>query len=283
MKQCPNCAAEYEDSVSFCTRDGRALSTKPSFRTRLCPSCANSIAVDAATCPYCKADVSADSAPQWPTREETASVEKLVRRSQRISTRSKIILALGIVVFATGVFLMGGEKKRSESQVLLEEKIQELQAKEQRVQTLEAELEKVRRELKDNSNHLAELKTKLEESQKNLATTQTRLGQATREMDRLASSRPQAAAKTSSRRTGAASSSPAPARRAAEPGSYETLRPTSVHAEPSESSRVVSQIRRGTRVTVVRSVGDWLEVKSKYGNPPGFIRSDDTMFVGAAN
>ncbi|HEU4343203.1 MAG TPA: SH3 domain-containing protein [Candidatus Binatia bacterium] len=210
-------------------------------------------------------------------------MEKLVRRSQRISTRSKIILALGIVVFATGVFLMGGEKKRSESQVLLEEKIQELQAKEQRVQTLEAELEKVRRELKDNSNHLAELKTKLEESQKNLATTQTRLGQATREMDRLASSRPQAAAKTSSRRTGAASSSPAPARRAAEPGSYETLRPTSVHAEPSESSRVVSQIRRGTRVTVVRSVGDWLEVKSKYGNPPGFIRSDDTMFVGAAN
>jgi uncharacterized membrane-anchored protein YhcB (DUF1043 family) len=228
--------------------------------------------------------VSADSAPQWPTREETLSVEKLVRRSQRISTRSKIILALGIVVFATGVFLMGGEKKRSESQMLLEEKIQQLQAKEQRVQTLEAELEKVRRELKDNSNHLAELKTKLEESQKNLASTQTRLGQATREMDRLASSRPQAAAKTSSRRTGAAaSSSPPPTRRAAEPGSYETLRPTSVHAEPSESSRVVSQIRRGTRVTVVRSVGDWLEVKSKYGNPPGFIRSDDTMFVGAAN
>jgi len=41
----------------------------------------------------------------------------------------------------------------------------------------------------------------------------------------------------------------------------------------------VSAINKGTRVTVVGSVGEWLEVRSKHGNPPGFIRRDDAMFV----
>jgi uncharacterized protein YgiM (DUF1202 family) len=74
-----------------------------------------------------------------------------------------------------------------------------------------------------------------------------------------------------------------PARRAADPGVYEVVRATGVHEDPSAGSRVVSQIRRGTKVTVVRSVGDWLEVRSKHGNPPGFILRDDAMFVGNAN
>ncbi len=52
-----------------------------------------------------------------------------------------------------------------------------------------------------------------------------------------------------------------------------------VFAEPSETSRKVSTIKKGTRVTVVGSAGDWLEVRSKQGNPPGFIRRDDAMFM----
>jgi hypothetical protein len=74
--------------------------------------------------------------------------------------------------------------------------------------------------------------------------------------------------------------SPPPVRRPAEPGSYEVIQTTSVYEEPSESSRKVSTIQRGTRVTVVGSAGEWLEVRSKHGNPPGFIRRDDAMFVG---
>jgi hypothetical protein len=46
---------------------------------------------------------------------------------------------------------------------------------------------------------------------------------------------------------------------------------------------VVNQIAKGTDVTVVRSVGEWLEVRSKHGNPPGFIRADDAMLVRRAN
>jgi hypothetical protein len=30
-------------------------------------------------------------------------------------------------------------------------------------------------------------------------------------------------------------------------------------------------------------MGEWLEVRSKHGKPPGFIRADDAMFVGKAN
>ena len=109
-------------------------------------------------------------------------------------------------------------------------------------------------------------------------------------MDRLAS-RPAAAALPPVRpREPIASSSPTPApspapaqRRIIEPGLYETLRSTSVHEEPLANSRVVSRIAGGTRFTVVRGVGEWLEVRSKLGNPPGFVRADDAMFVARAN
>lgn len=67
------------------------------------------------------------------------------------------------------------------------------------------------------------------------------------------------------------------------PGTYEIIRSTSVFEQPSESSRKVSVIMRGTRVMVVGSTGDWLEVRSKRGNPSGFIRRDDAVFIATAN
>ena len=61
------------------------------------------------------------------------------------------------------------------------------------------------------------------------------------------------------------------------------MRATTVYEEPTGSARVLTQIAKGTQVTVVRSLGEWLEVRSKHGNPPGFIRVDDAMFVSKAN
>jgi hypothetical protein len=66
-------------------------------------------------------------------------------------------------------------------------------------------------------------------------------------------------------------------------GIYETRRTTSVHEEPSASAKTVASIPQGTRVTVVSSSGDWLEVHSKRGNPPGFIRRDDAAFIEKSN
>ena len=60
---------------------------------------------------------------------------------------------------------------------------------------------------------------------------------------------------------------------------YQTVRSTSVFEEPSASSRKVGNIANGTKVRVVGSTDDWLEVRSKQGRPPGFIRRDDAVLM----
>ena len=249
---------------------------------RLCPHCANSISVNTAKCPYCKKDVESTATPQWPTREGEAPMATPAPNRNRISTLSIIVMIVGVVALAIGVYLVAGPKGRSEAQLLLEEKIKELQDKEQKIQTLEAEAAKTRQTLTDQTAQLSEIRTKLEENQKELASARVRLGLANREVDRLASSRSQPVAPAASRPPNQVPPV-ASARRAAEAGVYETVRATSVYEDPSGSSRVLSQIPPGTRVNVVRSVGEWLEVRSKQGNPPGFIRLDDAKFIARAN
>jgi len=206
-------------------------------------------------------------------------------KTNKVSIASKAILIAGLLVFAVGVFLIGGQRQRNESQSVLDERLRDLSEKDKKIQDLEGQLVHARKELAEKATQVVQLKTKLEESQKNLASTQQKLTRAAREMERLAASRAPSATKTSPR---AAEPSP-PASRAGgargadEMGVYQTLRATSVYEGPTTASRVVSQINKGTRVNVVRSLGDWLEVRSKGSNPPGFVRRDDVTFVNKAN
>ena len=162
-----------------------------------------------------------------------------------------------------------------------EQNAKETEERDRRIRDLGNEVSQLRKELEESSNKVAELQNRLEQTTKALSSTEQKLRSAIRQAERPAVAPAQPREKTAAK---PAEPAPPPSpRRAAEPGSYEIIRPTSVFAEPSDSSRKLSTINRGTRVTVVGSEGEWLEVRSKHGNPPGFIRRDDAMFVDRQN
>src|SRR3972149_1938039 len=152
---------------------------------RLCPHCANSIGIGAAKCPYCKVDLKSAAPPQWPTREGESMASQPAPKATRVSMLAKIVLVAGVAALALGIYLVVGQRGRSESQLLLEAKLKELQEKDQKISTLEAEAAKTRRTLTEQTGQLSELKAKLEESQKELASVRVRLGLSNRGGGRL--------------------------------------------------------------------------------------------------
>jgi hypothetical protein len=64
-------------------------------------------------------------------------------------------------------------------------------------------------------------------------------------------------------------------------GTFQTVRPTQVFSEPTEDSALVASIAKGVRLNVVDSREGWLEIRSKHGRPPGFIRRDEAVRVSA--
>ena len=143
----------------------------------------------------------------------------------------------------------------------------------------------MQQQLSENSNNLAEMKIKLEESQKAVSATQQRLEVATRETNRSIASRSVPVRRPTWRTPDTSPPFPQPvaARRTVQSGVYETTQATSVYENPSSGAPVISQIGSGTRINVVSSSGDWLEVRSNRGNPPGYVRSDDARVIGRAN
>lgn len=285
MRQCPDCSARYDDDINFCAKDGRSLLGVVAPPSRLCPHCANSIAEDAVQCPYCKADI--ESAPKWLIRDEQPQGTKTASVAKGKAMTPKIILIAGVILCVLAAAMLGmgilGKSGSGDTTRLLDDKVKELLVKEEHVKAVDAELVKVREEAAANAKDAADLKARLAESQKELAAAEQRLSAANRELDRLSARRAQPEPRAEPRPVERTPAPPRSARRPAEPGVYETVRATAVHEQPAESSRVLSQVGRGTRVNVVRSNGDWLEVVSRRGNPPGFILRDDTMFVGASN
>lgn len=285
MKRCPNCSAEYDDNLSFCTKDGRALVMANASRARLCPQCANSIDEDAVKCPYCKAEFGTAETPQWPMREEMPGETVASGRHVPLTNRPKAIMAAGfiVIVLGFGVFLINGYRQRNDSRQLEQANLKQLQEREQKINTLEGELKQLRQEIDRGKSQVAALTAKLEESQKELSATQQRLATATRDAGRAASKRAPVTPGSTARSVKAPPSSTPPTRRAAEPGVYEVIRATTVREEPSGGARRITDINKGTKITVVRTVGDWLEVRSKQGNPPGYVRLDDAILVSRAN
>ena len=262
-------------------------------RMRLCPYCANSIEEDAEKCSYCKADFLLHFVPQWLKRDERPSEPRAGSDNhKRFPIPAKFIWPAAMLVTALSAFFAGGYMQGSRLSRPSEANLKQLQAKDQMIQSQEAQLAQTRQQLSEssnqlseNSNQLAQIKTKLEESQKELALAQQRLKAATRRVDGLNANRSANVRRTAARAPDTAASLPQPvaARRTTVPGAYETTRATSVYENPSSAARVISQIGPGTRINVVNSTGDWLEVRSKRGNPPGYVRSDDARVIARTN
>jgi chromosome segregation ATPase len=62
-------------------------------------------------------------------------------------------------------------------------------------------------------------------------------------------------------------------------GTFETIRPTQVYRGPSQHSQVITTIDVGTEITVVGSRDGWLEIRSSYGRPAGYVRQDAAVRI----
>ncbi len=255
------------------------------IHTRLCPHCANSIAAEALTCPYCKADLVLSIEPEWPRHVEDLDHPAALPEKEKLTVKSKAILVLGLAVFALGIYLVGGNVERHDMGPQLAEQQRAIQEKDEKVKDLESQLAQLRQDNQGTRQQIGQLKANLEETQKDLAQAQSKLTSANREIARLSASRIASGPLPTARTI---DPPPAPtvtarANRTVEPRLYETIRTTPVYKEPANSSRVIAQIGRGTQITVVGSAGGWLEIRSKHGKPPGFIHADDAMFLSRAN
>jgi len=253
---------------------------------RLCPSCANTIEETAVKCPYCRTEFAADSAPQWLNRNTPLSERPTdLKRTQKSRIPAGFVWPATTLILVLAAFYAGAYMQRREAALTAEAYSKQLQTKDQMMQSQETQMSRLRQELNDNTNQLTDLKTKLEASQKAVATTEQRLSAANHEVERLNTTRSSAATRVGSVLPASSRSYPAPlpTARPAVAGVYETVRQTSVYDNPSSQGHVISQIRGGTRINVVSSGGDWLEVRSKHGNPPGYVRSDDARPVSRVN
>ena len=62
-------------------------------------------------------------------------------------------------------------------------------------------------------------------------------------------------------------------------GTYEITQASRVYAAPSELSQPMGDIEPGVRVNVVNSKNGWLEIHSKHGRPPGYIRKESARVL----
>lgn len=127
---------------------------------------------------------------------------------------------------------------------------------EEKIRDMEDRVARLQKELEESSKQIASLQAGSDETTRTHRSAQRKVNNSSAEETRLADQNP-----------------------STEPRFYQTVRSTSVFEEPSASSRKVGSIGNGSKVRVVGSTGDWLEVRSKQGRPPGFIRRDDAVLM----
>lgn len=185
-----------------------------------------------------------------------------------MTVRKKAWIVSGLVALVLVGLLLGWRAlwrpAGQDSLALLDESWQ-LREKEKTVRALENEVARLSRELEQKTQEIAELRARLGEPGAASRREEPELKSAKPEKPRLADRVPPVEKTPQNVRL------------------YTTTRDTSVFEEPSNSSRKLLTIPKGTTVTVVGSSGGWLEIRSKHGRPPGFVRRDDAVPAAGGN
>lgn len=168
----------------------------------------------------------------------------------------RVSILIGVIAFALVVFL--GWKAfwtPNDRDALARQQEEKIRNQEEKIRNIEDRVTRLQQELEESSKQITSLQARLDETMSALGSVQRKVNSRHEE-------------------TRVAKQNPLPV-----PRFYEMVRSTFVFEEPSASSRKVGNISDGTRVKVVGSTGDWLEVRSKVGRPPGFIRRDDAVLI----
>ena len=96
--------------------------------------------------------------------------------------------------------------------------------------------------------------------------------------------KPRETVKPAAKEAGPATKPPQPSRQETKvSGTYEITQPSRVYAAPTEFSQLIGDIAPGVKVNVVNARDGWLEIHSKHGRPPGYIRTEAAARVIAQN
>lgn len=234
----------------------------------------------AQSCPFCNSKLSGPGPLRGRFERHRDDGEEKVRSENRFLSVAGYILItvlVGAGSFLGGMFFWRPQTDYRDTSPPRQEKFPPAEEKDQQIRGLESQLSQLRKELDESSQKIVQLEARL----RMVPPPEQKAPAAAAQADKPAA--PAAAA-----RDVAPSKPPGPPpssawRRPAEPGSYELVRTTFVFEEPTESARRVATVPKGTRVTVVASAGEWLEVRSRRGNPPGYIRRSDAMFIERAD
>jgi chromosome segregation ATPase len=192
-----------------------------------------------------------------------------------------VIFALLAIVVVLAARALKSHDKVENAAPPPEQSARALADKDRQIQELNGEIAQLRKDVEENSGKVKEMESKLDRANKALAAAQQKWKASQQKQTERAAAPPAARERTAAKSVEAFP--PPAARRVAAAGSYEIIRDTAVLERPSASAREVALVQRGTIINVVGSQGDWLEVRSRYEKPPGFIRRDDARLKQGEN
>jgi hypothetical protein len=281
MKICPQCQAEYDDTRNFCRHDGTPLETQQAGEKTLltndltCSQCGKPLEAGEQFCAYCGARLRGALRPsvikENPLTRSARKLRALVTEYyQQLSAEKRefykgAILGFGAAILSM-LIIVGSQKVLQSSQAPPSEQPpavagQNVPAPPSQNQPLSSSFA---RTVKGPGETIPQATTN---------SPPAAVGSPERTPPSGAGTLPSAEEDYAE---GIRSESPEVSVPA---GTYRVTTPTPLRSEPYDDASVVTELKRGIRISVVGAVGEYLEVRSKKGRDPGYVLKDHAVLV----